>query len=538
MAKPGKGRRTAGSAKTPNPRESETLHRGIALQKAGKFREAEFCYQQTLRENPNNPDALNLMGTLAVEANWMGRAIDYFERAVKLKPKEPLYRNNLGNAYNVTSEPDKAVPHLRRAVSAKPNFTEALCNLARAYRLQGKADKAEQLFNRVLSRQPHHALAMTGLARLMSDRGRMDEAVAIYRKVIAHETEYVPALTGLAEAEKFTAETPEHIVINGLLEKSDLRVPDRMTLHYAAGKISNDLEDYADAFAHFSRAKEIAGAEFSIERYRSFVDASITLFVREFFEQRSGWGDMSDAPVFIVGMPRSGTTLIEQILASHPNVHGAGELSLIGDFASQLSMSTRHVEGLALAVNSMTETDAAKWGRDYVAGVRKQARSARRITDKMPHNFQYLGLIAQILPNARIVHCRREPIDTCVSCFTHNFARAHGYNTDLRTLGLYYGEYDRLMRHWTDVLPLPILEMRYEDMISDQEAQSRRLIDFAGLDWDDACLHFHETERSVLTPSRWQVRQPIYTSSVARWKRYEAHLGPLIAALGDLAPAP
>ena len=354
MAKAARRKRPAGTVKAASPRELAALQKGIALHKAGKLREAEFHYQQALHDNPDNPDALNLMGTLAVEANWMSKAIDYFERAVRLKPKEPLYRNNLGNAYNVTFEPDKAVPHLRRAVSAKPNFTEALCNLARAYRFQGKVEKAEQLFNRVLARQADHPLAMTGLGQLMSDRGRMDEAVTIYRSVIADDPANVPALAGLVEAEKYTSTPPERATIGKLLEQPDLRVPDRMNLHHAAGKISNDLGDYEDAFAHFSKAKQIAGAEFSLERYRGFVDASIAVCTREFFAQRNGQGDPSDVPVFIVGMPRSGTTLTEQILASHPDVHGAGELSLIGDLASQLSLSTRHVGSLPASAHSIS----------------------------------------------------------------------------------------------------------------------------------------------------------------------------------------
>jgi hypothetical protein len=254
-------------------------------------------------------------------------------------------------------------------------------------------------------------------------------------------------------------------------------------------------------------------------------------FTPAFFAERRGvFGSPSDVPVFIVGMQRSGTTLTEQIAASHPQVYGAGELEHIRRIAGMIKIGRPES-----TVRQLTSADSLALAGDYLRKVREIGGDALRIVDKMPHNFQYLGLIAILFPKARIIHCTRDPMDNCVSCFTQSFTGHHGYNTDLRQLGLYYREYRRLMDHWRRVLPIPMLEIDYEEMVADQETQSRRLIDFLGLDWDPACLNFHETDRSVQTASRWQVRQPIYKTSVKRWKDYEKHLGPLKKALGELA---
>jgi hypothetical protein len=232
-------------------------------------------------------------------------------------------------------------------------------------------------------------------------------------------------------------------------------------------------------------------------------------------------------------MPRSGTTLTEQIASSHSRVGGAGELRTLGDLMRRLAGRGGYAEALA----GLTRGQSRDLARNYLEALRQIGGPGERITDKMPHNFEDLGLIALLFPNARVVHCMRDPLDTCLSCFTHHFSENHGYNTDLSVLGQYYREYRRIMQHWREVLPLRMLDFSYEALIADQEGKSRELIAFLGLEWEDACLAFHANDRLVSTPSRWQVRQPIYTSSVKGWKKYEKHLGPLFEALGELAVA-
>ncbi len=235
-------------------------------------------------------------------------------------------------------------------------------------------------------------------------------------------------------------------------------------------------------------------------------------------------------PIFIVGMPRSGTTLIEQILASHPALYGAGELKTMSDFARTVALDSPDWEGALLALR--------KLGQEYLDQVWKLAPEARYITDKMPGNFYHLGLIHLMLPNAKIIHSMRDPMDTCFSCYALRFAHGHEYCYDLKTLGRYYQRYTKLIRHWHDVLPAGrILDVRYEDNVADPEREARRLLGYLGLPWDPACLRFYETDRPVKTASVMQVRKPIYSSSVARWKRFEKHLGPLLDEIGDLEVA-
>ena len=305
------------------------------------------------------------------------------------------------------------------------------------------------------------------------------------------------------------------------------------------------ISQLRDHIAHFDNKlrhllglfDEAAGRKFSIADYQGFIDKTCDLFTVPFFLERTEYGNSSERPVFIVGMPRSGTTLTEQILASHSKVKGAGELVDMQRIERRITETGRETDAYFNTLAGLSAEQSRGYADAYMDTLKRHSRAALRVVDKMPHNFELLGLIALLFPNARIVHCRRNPIDTCISCFTQNFTEAHGYNSSFSNLRLYYREYTKLMAHWAKVLPLQMFDLQYEQMVADQEATTRRLIEFLGLDWEDACINFHLTERAVSTPSRWQVRQPIYKSSVQRWRRFEPHLGPLKRSLGDLFAA-
>jgi tetratricopeptide (TPR) repeat protein len=513
----------------------QVLQRGIELQRAQRFKEAEYHYQLVLREDPDQPDALNLLGTLAAEAKRYDKSVEYLERAVKARPKDPLFRNNLANAYILDGQHESAIAHLRRAIKAKPRFLEALCNLGRALRGTGKQAQAIEWFDKALALDARHRTALTGRSETLAELGRLAEAETGYRTVIAQYPGDAQGYFGLAGTRTFAVEDPEVATIEGLLRNDLLAQQDSELLHSAAGKIYNDQKRFDEAFAHFQKAKEISGRDFDVATHATFIDRTTALFSPLFFAARKGFGDESERPVFIVGMPRSGTTLTEQILSSHPHVYGAGELHDMQAIVRRVAGRVRESESYFQRLADLDHKQCLDAAREYLGVLAKLSPAAARVTDKMPHNFEALGFIALLYPNARVIHCRRDPLDNCVSCFTHRFNSFHGYNASLTKLGLYYRQYDRLMAHWRKVLPLRMLEVRYEDTIADQEGMSRKLIAFLGLDWDEACLAYHENERSVRTLSRWQVRQPIYSSSVKRWRNYEAHLGPLIAALGPLA---
>jgi hypothetical protein len=286
---------------------------------------------------------------------------------------------------------------------------------------------------------------------------------------------------------------------------------------------------------HFKKGNQAGGQSFDVQSYRRWVDALIETFTPDLVASRTASGNASEVPVFVVGMPRSGTTLTEQICASHPNVHGAGELAKLRRTSNGLGLRSSSGISPGEAIASMTPQLSRALAAEHLAYLRERAPDALRIVDKMPHNFELVGLIGILFPNARIIHCRRDAIDNCISCFVLQLSDGHSYSADLETLGLYYREYDRLMRHWDKIFPGRIFENRYETLIENQEKQSRHLIDYLGLPWDDACLRFFDRGGSVKTYSNWQVRQPIYTSSVKQWTNYESEIQPLIESLGDLA---
>lgn len=513
------------------------LQKGIELQRQRKFLEAERCYQLVLRDNPRNPDALNLLGTLALEAKRPDQAEKLFRAALEQLPNQSGYLNHLGIALTGLRRFDEAESVLNRVLTLDPNSVDALCNLGHVSRVLNQAERAVTCYERAVSLAPALPKALLGLADVLVDAGDMDRATLLYRSVIKQAPATVGAYIGLATAHKFTAGDVEPDRMLALLAGHLPDEQQRPELCHAAGKAQADLRHYDAAFAQYAKSKELRTREFDLAAYIARHDALMAELDADFFKERAAFGSDSEQPVFIVGMPRSGTTLTEQICSSHSRVSGAGELKILGEIARELGGGETDPAVFAKLLKRMTAAQSREIAALYLDQTgRFGGGGAARITDKMPHNFEYLGLIALLFPKARVIHCQRDPVDTCVSCFSHHFSEAHGYNTDLSVLGHYYREYRRLMAHWRSVLPLSLLDFSYEALIADQETRSRELIAFLGLEWEDACLDFHVSDRLVKTPSRWQVRQPIYASSVSAWKKYEAHLGPLFESLGDLAP--
>jgi tetratricopeptide (TPR) repeat protein len=402
--------------------------------------------------------------------------------------------------------------------------------LAHSHRLLGEGEEAEKAYRKALVISPENKRLKTLLGEVLIDLGRIKEGAAFFRDVLAEDPQNIGAIVGLASAREAGDQDGDLERFEFALRDGKLEPEKRAALHGALGQIYDHRKQPREAFLHFMKANELEKSDFSLAAFRRQIDDTIALFTPFFFMSKTGFGSDSERPVLVVGMPRSGTTLTEQILSSHPLIEGAGELPDIRKLHDSVSHRGRWHDMMTALTDERCKELAAR----YLAELDRHSRTAHRVVDKMPHNFLTLGFIALLFPKARIIHCRRDPMDNCVSCYTHRFNKAHGYSTDMKTLGLYYREYRRLMEHWRKVLPLKMFELDYEEMIADQEAMSRRLIDFVGLEWDDACLNFHETERTVRTLSRWQVRQPIYKSSVQRWRKYDEFLGPLKESLGDL----
>jgi tetratricopeptide (TPR) repeat protein len=369
--------------------------------------------------------------------------------------------------------------------------------------------------------------AHNNLGSALKSKGLFAEAALEYEAALAIEPDYALAIKNLADISKIQPDDPLIPRIEQLLRSESLPVERREQCHFALGKCFNDVGTYDKAFEQYRAGNEIKKERHSFDAgaYARETDRLMATFDRAFFEQRNSHGSNSERPIFIVGMPRSGTTLVEQIIASHPDVFGAGELPHFNRLVKNLPARLRDA-AYPECVAGIDPKTASQLADEYLGYLRSLSPDAPQVTDKLPQNFRHLGLITLLLPHARIISCRREPLDVCLSCYFQDFF-AQPFSHDLADIGRFYREYDRLMAHWISVLPLPILEVQYEDLVGDMEAVSRRMISFCGLNWDDACLAFHKHERPVQTASDWQVRQPIYRTSVERWRRYEKHLEPL-----------
>ena len=513
----------------------EVMRRAQLCCDNGDIAQAEKLCIAVLSRDPGNVQALMMAGSLARGIGDFGLALTFFKKVVALKPDFLEAHLSLAAAYSEAREHDDAITHFLYVLARKPDLVPALGALGKCYTASGQAELSLPVFEKATKLAPGHEELRYDHADALIALGQMDEAADLLRENIARGHRVAGSYRSLAETRKMSGEPVELAAIVEKLAEPDLPQRDRVLFHHAAGKIVNDLGRYEEAIDHFQASKIAAGHGFDIQAYRRRVDTLVASFTPQLLTSKASFGDPSEVPVFIVGMPRSGTTLTEQICASHPAVHGAGELVKLGNLVRQAGYALDPNGAIQKPPQALTAVEARTMSAAYLDFVQRKSPSSARVVDKMPHNFQLVGMIALIFPNARIIHCTRDPIDNCLSCFFNTFNDKHGYNTDLHTLGLYYREYKRLMRHWNALLPGRIHESNYETMIADQEAESRRLIDFLGLPWDDACLRFYEADRSVTTPSRWQVRQPIYQTSVKRWKKYENKIQPLIEALGDMA---
>jgi tetratricopeptide (TPR) repeat protein len=546
---------------------------GNALREKGRLDEAVKAYRDAAAMVPNSPEALNNLGNALCDQRQFDEAAATLRRAIALKPNLAEAHGNLGNVLRELGQRDEAIAAYRQAIAVRPGLYEVHNNLGNALRAKGTIDEAIAAFRHAIALKPEYAEAHSNLGNALTDKGQLNEAIAAYQKAIALDAKLADAHGGLgialSELGQFeqaaeclrralalrpdarfykalalmggqSVDSAEFDWLTGLVNEPGLSVDERSAAEFALGKWLDEMQRFDEAFEHFDRGNRMvkesratAGERFQAAELRGTVDRAIEHFTPEFFAQRRQWGGASDLPVFIVGMPRSGTSLVEQIAASHSAVFGAGELADIEKHAAILQHGASAEAGSGDASPAEWNAEAiARAAQSYLEHLRELAGAAERITDKMPANVFQLGLIATMLHGARVIFCRRDARDNCLSCYFEQFARNNLlFSYDLADCGRQCVETNRLIAHWLSVLPLRMLEVQYETLVAEREAQSRRLIEFLGLKWDSACLEFHRTKRPVLTASAWQVRQPMYRRSVGRWRHYEKHLGPLIEAL-------
>ena len=494
---------------------------GLLLAGRGQRAEAIASYREALRFNPRYVEALNNLGDALRDQGEQREAASVYRQAVQLDESRADSHCNLGYALLELRRVADAAASFRSALALQPDDVPAHLGLAAVLRVQGLAAEAEASCQAALAAAPQSSAALSLLGELYADRGRFAEAQELFARAIANDANYVPAYGSVAAHRRMRRE--DHAWLEGIqrLLATPLPLAEEIHLRYALGKYFDDVGEWDQAFGSYRAANELTKryARYEGERFAGLVDRIMSVcdaaFVRD---PHPGAGD-SERPVFIIGMPRSGTSLAEQILASHPQVFGAGEVRFWDEAFGALPERRGSDEDAAAL---------ARLARDYLARSGAQAGAASRVTDKMPANFLYAGLIRAALPRARIIHMQRHPLDTCLSIYFQNFFNVSPYANDLDNIAHYYGQYLRVMAHWRRTLPAgALLEVPYEALVADPEGWTRRMLDFIGLPWDPRCLDFQETDRVVITASKWQVRQKITGSSVGRWRNYEQHLAPL-----------
>ncbi|WP_245473096.1 tetratricopeptide repeat-containing sulfotransferase family protein [Mesorhizobium sp. M7A.F.Ca.CA.002.05.1.1] len=539
----------------------------MQLHQAGRRQEAETIYRQVLARQPKHAAAAHFLGLLLHQTGRSEEGLDLIERSVSLQPTNPDFLNNFGTVMRDLGRPAAAIDFFRGAVDLGPDQLAARDNLGSSLKQVGQFEEAEEIYRGTVARNPFHVRARIGLAETLQEAGRLDEALAVFREALAIRPKDADLLHGLGVGLMEKGKLDEAVdlfrqalAINpamatawlmltqvkrqkdrdselGGMEAQHAKAPQdslaRMQLSFGLGKANDDLRDYGRAFDYFAEGNAIRrkGINYDQARTRAEFEAMKATFDAGFFEKHRPSSISDDTPIFIVGMPRSGTTLVEQIIASHPQVYGAGELSILKKAVGKQFPATMP-GGFPWGVSDMGDADFAEAGQAYLDMLHARYPNMRHVTDKMPGNFLLVGFIHMMMPKARIIHCARDAAATCLSIYKVHFrGDSHRYGYDLGELADFHNLYTDIMKHWHTVLPGVVHDVRYEDFVADQEGQTRALIAHLGLPWDDAALSFHETDRPVRTASAAQVRQPMYQGSVDLWKRYGDRLKPLLDKL-------
>ena len=523
-----------------NPSYIESINNlGAVLVEQEKFEEAIATLIQVIKLNPNYAEAHCNIAHAFIGQEKFDHALKGLEKAISLK--EDYADAYIGRAriQQELNQLDSALISIKQALTIEPDNTDAHAVLGALCIENNQLDIARSSFKKALELDRTNGRALIGLGTLKMQTGDTEEAESYFNKALEIKPDDITARISIVQARKTIAGEENFLQLEAKIPELDSMTSTKaMPIHFALGKCYEDLKMDEKAFPHFLKGCEIKRSkiDYDADSQHKNIQSITDFFNPGMIDSLSGAGNPSTTPIFILGMPRSGTTLTEQIISSHSAVFGAGELPDLLQLANT-PLDNGATVGFPGSVKNLTKEHLTALGDQYLAQVQAIAPEAKHITDKMPANFFCVGLIHLMLPNAKIIHIRRNPVDTCLSGFSKLFnnGQAHSYN--LVELGRHYCNYDRLMKHWHKVIPSDnFMEIQYEDLVANTEEKTRELISFVNLEWDDACLNFQDNKRAVRTASIAQVRKPIYQSSVAKWKRYEEHLGPLLIELGDLVP--
>lgn len=521
----------------------KALAQAAEHQQAGRWAEAEKICRDSLRRDPRDVNALRLLATCAAHGGRQREAERLLRRAVTQAPDYVEAQLDLGRLLKEQQHLEEAIAQFEKVIELEPGNFQGHFLLASVLAPAARSYDAIEAYRKVLELRPRHPGGWLGLGHMLKTVGRQEEAIEAYRECIRLKPGNGEIYWSLANLKTYRLTDQDIADIEAQLAREPGgEGPDtqsRVNFLFALAKAWEDRGDYERAWRYYEEGNSTQRMEENYDPVRTEVlnDAIIQVFDREFLETRAGPGHPSGEPIFIVGLPRSGSTLLEQILASHSQVEGTAELPYIGIVSNSVGRNRADGVNYPYAVRNLDAAQLQQLGQNYLDLARIHRTEGRpRFIDKMPNNFPAVGFLQLVLPNAKIIDARRYPLDSCLSCYRQLFARGQSFTYDLTDIGEYFLQYQRMLDYWHEVLPGRVLTVQYEDMVTDFDQQVRRLLDYCDLPFEENCVRFWETERPVRTASSEQVRQPIYTQSIHRWRRYEHQLGELIEVLQPVLP--
>lgn len=559
-----------------NPQQSHSLNNmGSLCKERQDIEEAKRYYKSAIAVSPGYVEPLNNLGAVFIAEQQFSQAIEILKRAIACAPTFADAYCNLGFAYHGLDDEALAFYYFQQALQLRPHYAEVYIGLSKVYNTQSDFEAAERYALKAIELDPSKAEFYQCLAEVYSEKGDAEQAMAYFDRALsidpgsasAHlskgnllielgEATEAESLLSYAATDRSLATqlsahcsliqlhtmTPDDKSMQALLsiaeKHHDLPPNQQEYLHFSLGKCYEDIGEWSTAFEQFSLGCQLKRRRihYSHEEQQQFVLRIIQTLTKDTIDNLRASANASTLPIFVLGMPRSGTSLIEQIIASHPMVYGAGEMTYLNKMAQHKAESHPNAACYPENIRYLTPAECRTMADKYIYSLQGHAPKATHITDKMPGNFMLIGLIHALLPHAKIIHVERNPIDTCLSCYTKLFRNGQFFSYDLTELAHYYAHYRRIMAHWRSVLPANAwLDVRYEHVVSNLELEARQLIDYCGLEWDASCLDFYTIKRQVRTASLTQVRKPIYTSSIERWRHLERELAPLIKVLREEA---
>ena len=507
------------------------INRGVAMQELKRYKDALADFNKAIALKPGNAEAWNNCGAVLQAMKRYDDALANYDRAIALKPDYANAYHNRGLILKMMKRHDDALASYDKAIELMPDHAMAFNDRGVALQEMKRYDDARASFDRAIALKPDHAVAYNNCGINLVITGNMPEAEKMFLKALELRPEFLEPLFNLVNIRKYqNIDNADVRHIRALLDRRGMSPEDREHLNFTLGKIYDDCGCFDEAFECYRQANQIRNASVSYdpEKVTRLTGNIIDVFSKDFLAQQFSFASDSRSPLFIVGMPRSGTTLLATIFSNHRSIATAGELAAITDLASRLPELTGTGIPYPQAAIHITPAVAARLTNDYENLLRRDVGAeVPHVIDKNPLNFRNLGLIAMLFPKARIIHCTRDPLDTALSNYFQRFPLHLDYSFDLRNIAHFYGEYFRLMEHWRKALPMKLLEISYEDMVVNTEQTTRKALEFLGLEWDEHCLAPHTNAYPVETASQWQVRQPIYRQSLERWRHYEKHLAPV-----------